>query len=156
MPATVSCARIPGVNIVYKFKLFVRALETRRKASFFGLFRNEYIYKSVAYLLTMHVYCVYHAMSKVQTTFYFWKIAETSGLLIIFWRCPLWSPHVYLYYFWPSLMNQKISKEQTISMQLCPGIYPVMQLCTNPQTEGHSFTWDIILFYIIQDKVVHN
>jgi hypothetical protein len=45
------------------------------------LFRNEYMYKSVAYLLTMHVYCVYQ---KVQATFYFWKIAETSGLLIIF------------------------------------------------------------------------
>jgi len=53
-------------------------------------------------------------------------------------------------------MYQKISTEQTISMQLCPGIYPVMQLCTNPQTEGHSFTWDVILFYIIQDKFVHN
>jgi hypothetical protein len=38
-------------------------------------------YKSVAYLLTMHVYCVYQ---KVQTTFYFWKIAETSGLLFNF------------------------------------------------------------------------
>jgi hypothetical protein len=64
VPATVPCARIPGVNIVCKFKLFVRALETRRKASFSGLFRNEYMYKSVAYLLTMHVYCVYHEMSK--------------------------------------------------------------------------------------------
>ena len=37
-------------------------------------------------------------------------------------------------------------------MQLYPGIYPVMQLCTSPRTEGQCFTWDIIS----QDKVVHN
>jgi len=55
----------------------------------------------------MHVYCVYHAISKSPTTFYFWKIAETSILLIVFWWCPLWSPRVYSYYFWQSLMHQK-------------------------------------------------
>jgi hypothetical protein len=110
VPATVPCARIPGVNIVGKFKLFVRALETRRKASFAGLFRNEYMYKSVAYLLTMHVYCVYHAMSKSPNNIIFLENSRNKRPSNHFLTCPLRSPHVYLYYFWVAYVSENIKR----------------------------------------------
>jgi len=44
VPSTIPWARIPGVYIVGKFKLFVRALETWRKVSFSGVFGSQYMY----------------------------------------------------------------------------------------------------------------